>query len=288
MMNRDRAVAAAMELAAGLGLSAKEANVLHESNRLAVRLLPSDTLVRVAEAQFKPSAEFEVRLALELARAEAPAGTLEPRVAPRAYAHDGFVVTFWSYYEPAPPGSFGPADYARALEQLHACMRQIDMPVPHFTYRVSEAQRLVGDPELTPALTDGDRAFVSDTLHSVLRAISARGRPEQRLHCEPHPGNVLRTKQGVRFIDLETCCRGPIEFDLAHAPEEVAAHYPGADEQLIRQCRILMLAMVAAWRWDRNDRFPNGAQAARDYISALRVAVSGGPVVAPGLPTWDA
>ena len=287
-MNRDRAVAAAMEVAAGLGLSAEEANVLHESNRLAVRLLPSDALVRVAEAQFKPSAEFEVRLALELARAGAPAGTLDPRVAPRAYVHDGFVATFWAYYEPAPPGSFGPADYALALEQLHGCMRQIDMPVPHFTYRVSEAQRLVGDPELTPALTDGDRAFLSDTSQSVLRAISARGRPEQRLHCEPHPGNVLRTKQGVLFIDLETCCRGPIEFDLAHAPEEVAAHYPGADEQLIRECRILMLAMVAAWRWDRNDRFPNGAQAARDYISALRVAVSGGPVVAPGLPTWDA
>ena len=287
MMNRDRAVAAATGVAAGFGLRVEDATVLHESNRLAARLLPCDVLARVAEARFKPSAEFEVRLALELARVGAPAGTLDPRVAPGAYLHDGFVVTFWAYYEPAPPGWFGPADYARALEQLHACMRQIDMPVPHFSYRVSEAQRLVGDPELTPALTDSDRAFLSDTLQSVLQAIRARGRPEQRLHCEPHPGNVLRTKRGVRFIDLETCCRGPVEFDLAHAPEEVAAYYAGADEQLIRQCRILMLAMVAAWRWDRNDRFPNGAQAARDYISALRVAVSGGPVVAPGLPTWD-
>ncbi len=28
-------------------------------------------------------------------------------------------------------------------------------------------------------------------------------------------------------MDLATCCRGPVEFDLAHAPEEVAEHYEG-------------------------------------------------------------
>ena len=283
--DRNRAVAAAMEVAAALDLAVTDAIVLHESNRLAVRLLPCDVLARVAVARFRRSAEFEVGLAQRLAEAGAPAGAPEPRAAPVAYVRDGYVVTLWTYYEPAPGLTL--ADYAHALERLHACMRRIDTPTPHFTYRVSEAQRLVADRALTPALVDADRAFLSDTLQSLRQAVIARGRPEQLLHCEPHPGNALRTKQGVLFIDLETCCRGPVEFDLAHAPEEVAAHYAGADQPLIRECRILMLAMVAAWRWDRNDQFPNGAQAARDYVSALRVAVSGGPVVAPGLPAWD-
>jgi hypothetical protein len=70
---------------------------------------------------------------------------------------------------------------------------------------------------------------------------------------------VLNTRNGPLFIDLETCCRGPIEFDLAHAPEEVIERYQNADQELLRKCRTLVLAMVAAWRWDRNDQFPGRA-----------------------------
>ena len=75
---------------------------------------------------------------------------------------------------------------------------------------------------------------------------------------------MLRTKKGLRFIDFETCCRGPVEFDLSYVPEEVSVLYRSTDQQLLRECRVLMLAMVAAWRWDRNDQFPNGRQAARE------------------------
>ena len=81
---------------------------------------------------------------------------------------------------------------------------------------------------------------------------------------------MLSTKSGLLFIDLETCCRGPVEFDLAHVPEEVIEHYPDADQELLRDCRNLVLAMVAAWRWDSDDQFPNGQRAGRELLSALR------------------
>ncbi|WP_028193789.1 hypothetical protein [Salinispora pacifica] len=75
------------------------------------------------------------------------------------------------------------------------------------------------------------------------------------------------------FIDLETCCRGPVEFDLAHAPEEVGEHYPGVDIVLLRECRILVLAMITAWRWDRADRLPNGRQLDANWLRQLRTAL---------------
>ena len=65
------------------------------------------------------------------------------------------------------------------------------------------------------------------------RAVSESGRPEQLLHGEPHPGNLLSTRTGPLFIDFETYCRGPIEFDLAHAPDDVGDHYPGVDRGLL-------------------------------------------------------
>ena len=289
-----RAVAAAKSIASALGLKSTNALVLSNSNKLAVRLLPCDVLARVAyrtrgdpgalatargvgegrgakaEDVGQEVAQFEVELAQRLAETESPAGVLEPRVEPRVHERDGFVITLWTYYEPAATGEVSPADYANALERLHAGMRKLDVTTPHFTDRVAEAQQLVASRDLTPALADADRELLSNTLGSLRRAICDRGATEQLLHGEPHPGNVLSTKNGLLFIDLETCCRGPVEFDLAHVPEEVSERYPDADQELLRECRILVLAMVAAWRWDRGDQLPNGQRAARELLSALR------------------
>jgi phosphotransferase family enzyme len=264
-----RAVAAALSTASALDLTVDDAIVLHDSNKLALRLLPCDVFARVAHLG-QEVAQLEVELAQRLAATESPVAALEPRVEPRVYERDGFAVTLWTYYESLAPADVSPADYASALERLHAGMRKLDVSTPHFTDRVAEAQQLVGSRDRTPALADADRELLSHTLRSLRRAIGDRGAAEQLLHGEPHPGNVLNTKNGLQFIDLETCCRGPVEFDLAHVPEEVSTRYPNADRELLRECRILVLAMVAAWRWDPGDQLPNGQRAARELLNALR------------------
>ena len=61
-----RAVAAAMSIASALDLTVKDAVVLHDSNKLALRLLPCDVLARVAHGG-QEVAQFEVELAQRLA-----------------------------------------------------------------------------------------------------------------------------------------------------------------------------------------------------------------------------
>jgi aminoglycoside phosphotransferase (APT) family kinase protein len=265
-----RAVAAARSTASAFDLTVDDAIVLQDSNRLVLRLTPCDVVVRVAPIAYRASAEFEVELAQRLAETESPAAALDPRVQPRVHVRDGFVMNMWTYYEPVPPQQVPPADYAHGLGRLHAGLRQIDLTTPHFTDRVSEAQQLVASREQTPALADADRELLRNTLRSQRQAIGERGAAEQLLHGEPHPGNVLSTKNGPVFIDLETCCRGPVEFDIAHAPEDVSQHYPGIDQELLRECRVLVLAMVAAWRWDPRDHHPDGRRAGRALLGALR------------------
>jgi phosphotransferase family enzyme len=264
-----RAVAAAMAIVSALDLTADEAVVLRNSNKLALRLLPCDLLARVAHTG-QEVAQFEVELAQRLAETKSPVAALEPRVEPRVYERDGFAVTLWTYYEPLAPPEVSPAGYADALERLHAGMRKLDITTLHFTDRVAEAQQLVASRDLTPALAEADRDLLGNTLRSLRRAICDGGAAEQLLHGEPHPGNVLSTKNGPLFIDLETCCRGPVEFDLAHVPEEVSERYPSAHQELLRECRGLVLAMVAAWRWDPGDQLPDGQRAARELLNALR------------------
>ena len=268
-----RAMAAAMSTASSLGLAAGDAIVLQNSNKLTLRLLPCDVLARVAPVAHQ-IAQFEIELAQQLAESGSPVAALEPRVDPRVYERDGFAVTLWTYYVPAaPPREVSPADYAGALERLHAGMRKLDIPAPHFTDRVEQAQQLVASRDRTPALAEADRELLGGTLRSLRRVIGDRGAAEQLLHGEPHPGNVLTTRNGLLFIDLETCCRGPVEFDLAHAPEEVSGRYPGVNQDLLGECRILVLAMITTWRWDRGDQLPNGRRLGAEWLSQIRAAL---------------
>jgi Phosphotransferase enzyme family len=263
-----RAVDAAISIVVALELPADDAIVVHNSNKLTLRLLPCDVVARVAHVG-REVAALEVELAQRLAEAGAPAAALDPRAEPRVYERDGYAVTLWSYYERATP-DIAPAGYAEGLERLHAAMRVLDVPTPHFTDRVASAEQLVISRELTPALADADRELLTTSLRRARQAVRDHCAAEQLLHGEPHPGNVLTTANGPLFIDLETCCRGPVEFDLAHVPEIVSDRYPDVDHGLLGDCRQLVLAMVAAWRFEPDDQLPNGKRAGRDLLSALR------------------
>jgi Ser/Thr protein kinase RdoA (MazF antagonist) len=266
------AIRAASSVASACGLRVDDAVVLQDSNKLTLRLLPCDVVARVAPIGQQVAA-LEVELAQRLAATGSPVVALDPRAEPRVYVRDGFTVTLWTYHETVSTREATSAEYADALLRLHAGMRQIDTATPHFTDRVAEAQALVEDRTCTPELPAAGRELLGYALRHLSREIRDRGAPEQLLHGEPHPGNVLSTKEGLLFIDLETCCRGPVEFDIAHAPDEVAEHYPDTDQALHRRCRVLKLAMITTWRWDRDDHFPNGRRLAREWLGELRAVM---------------
>jgi hypothetical protein len=279
-MNRteaQRAITAAVALGLELGLVVSEARIVCNSNKLGLRLLPCDSFARVAVSG-QEAFRFEIEIALRLSENGSPVASLDTRVEPRVYERDGFAFTLWRHYDQPgiDPGTLG---YANALERLHVGMAQLDVGAPHFSDRVSEAQRLLRSHDRTPRLEDTDRELLLETLRSCDRAIKERALAEQLLHGEPHAGNVLSAPEGLVFIDFETCCRGPVEFDLAHVSEAVCDAYPGADPGPIQECRGLVLAMVAAWRWDTSDQFPNGARAGRALLTALRAG--------PPWPTLD-
>jgi Ser/Thr protein kinase RdoA (MazF antagonist) len=276
---RQRAVAAALSVASALGLDVDSAVVLQASNRLTLRLLPADAVARVALSSHG-AAQLEVDLAARLADADSPVATLDARVPARVDQRDGFAITLWTWYEPRQSRALTPAAYADALRRLHRGMRQVDLETPHFLDRVQEAKELVANPSRTPALSDADRKLLTNTFSRLTSAIVERGAAEQLLHGEPHPGNVLDTEAGPLFIDLETACRGPVEFDLAHVPEDVCARYPDIDHTLLEQCRNLVLAMVAAWRLEPGDQLPGGERALGELLAALRAG--------PPYPTLDA
>lgn len=263
-----RAAVAASSLARELDLDVGDVVVVQNSNTLALRLLPCDVFARTAVVGQEVAA-FEVLLAQDLGAVSAPIASLDPRMEARVYERDGFAVTFWTYYESV-TDTASPATYADALHRLHRAMRSSDVEAPHCTERIAAAEALLTNRHETPALGNADRTLLLDTLRGGREAMCKRVSADQLLHGEPHPGNLLVTRNGLLFIDLETCCRGPVEFDVAHAPDEVSLLYPGVDQVLLHECRRLVLAMVAAWRWDVRDEFPNGRRYGLSILDVLR------------------
>lgn len=264
----ERAISAAAATARALGLRVDDGVVLQNSNKLALHLRPCDSFARVAPVAHG-RAQMEIDLATRLAEAGAPVAAPDPRLPLRVHERDAVTITFWTYYAPE-AGEAAPAAFAGALANLHEGMRRVRIAAPHFTDRVAEAETLLADPGLTPDLPPPDRAFLTGLLQRLRRSVLGHGAAEQMLHGEPHAGNLLNTREGPRFIDFETVCVGPVEFDLAHAPEAVAEHYPGADPDLLGDCRGLVLAMVAAWRWDAADDFPDRDLWRHRFMNALR------------------
>ena len=281
-----RAVAAAMATGSALGLAVDGAVVLNDSNRLVVRLTPCDVVARVTptthHAGHHASAGREVELVRRLARTDSPVAGLDPRVEPRVVVRDGFEIALWTYFAPV-RRVLPPAEYAQALEHLHVGLRQIDVTTPHVMDRVAAVQHDVASRDVTPELAETDRALLADTLRDLSRSIAHRRAPEQLLHGEPHPWNVLDTESGPVFTDFENTAHGPVEYDLAWVPEAVRERYPDADHDLVGECRGLVLAMIAAYRWRRDDEHPSGR---RSGVAFLDVVRDGPPWPALDDVTW--
>jgi thiamine kinase-like enzyme len=70
------------------------------------------------------------------------------------------------------------------------------------------------------------------------------------IHGAPHSYNILLVEGEPRFIDFETTCVGPCEWDLAHTDSEVSEAYSRVTNfELLRVCRDMVSLKTAAWCW---------------------------------------
>jgi aminoglycoside/choline kinase family phosphotransferase len=81
-----------------------------------------------------------------------------------------------------------------------------------------DARALLGDGASLPGITADDRTVLLksfDRLKARLDEVATEDR-FIAIHGAPHPHNVLLVAGEAVFIDFETTCMGPVEWDLAH------------------------------------------------------------------------
>jgi hypothetical protein len=258
----------AAAIARSFGLRVSSPLTLSDSNNVVVWLRPSPVVAKVGTGHYR-------RLALELSVAQHLVSSGAPVVPPagqiprQVYRGQSFEVTFWAYqdhYDREP----GAAELALALREVHGALLGYEGPLPSFQDELDDVATLLADEAFAPALGAADRELLSSALERFAGELRACEAVERPLHGSPHSANVLFGPVGPRFIDFETACKGPFEWDLAHLGDDAVGAYPDrADPRALRACRALVSVKTAARCWGRFEH-PGLRWHARHHLSVIR------------------
>ena len=193
---------------------------------------------------------LEHGISTELAAAGAPIAPPVEHVAPVVDEETALLVTLWRRLD-HDDRDVSAENSARVLALLHEYLARYTGGVPSFKEKLDQARLALADDALMAALPVRDRSMLRAAVDRYRADVDAIDYTERTLHGEPHSGNLLSTPNGLRWIDLEGVCRGPLEWDLAFLDEEVASFFPGSrsrpsraspDPQQRAGCHVVLVA----------------------------------------------
>jgi hypothetical protein len=261
---------AVSEVARDFGVEVEEPVLLQDTNNIVFWLAPSPVVAKVGTGRHdRLGRELTTCMALEDASAPVvPPSHLVPRAVHQR--HD-YRITFWQYVAPTDGGLPAPS-VASALATLHEALARIEGSdgLPAFSEELDLVRRRLNDHRFAPVLAEADRRL----LLTALGLLTPDCGVDSVLHGSPHRFNILSARGRPRFIDFETVCRGPIEWDLAHLEPAVAETYPGPiDSELLVRCTVLVSAKTAAWCWDQADQNDDMRRHASHHLDQVREAL---------------
>jgi hypothetical protein len=282
----DRARAAAVAVARGHGLACGDPVLLHDGVNAVVHLRPAPVVARVATLTpllRDGDRSFRREVALAGALTAAGAAVIPPSdlLPPGPHVRDGVLLSFWRHVEVLPDRP-SPRDAGRSLAALQDALAGVDpgwdggpldTPLDDVATFARRGAGLGADPAL---------AARAGSLAAALRPLLAPDR--EVLHGDAHPGNLLATRAGWVWADLEDTCRGPRAWDLAvlrwtrrlDGRAALAAVDGAPSDEELAPYRWLRSLHGAAWWFVHAVRVPGDLPAARQRLDEALAQVSAG------------
>lgn len=264
-----------MEIAASIGIKTESPRILKDSNNTIVHLVPSSIVAKVGTSTIRrwdgTTLERELDVATHLVEQGAPvvAPSTDPPAGP-FHSRRGLTVTLWRYYAQTEPLDIGAARIA--LHAVHDGLARYRRPLPDFEAEFTGVTELLAASKL-PQLPQTERTYlthIGDQLAQRLRLLAG---PRQALHGAPHFGNLLHTPDGPLWMDFETACYGPLEWDIAGFPGPVGNTFPLLQEDVLATLRLVRSFTVSVKCWAQYGRAPEVDDAARYHLSLLHRAL---------------
>ncbi|MDP8976035.1 MAG: aminoglycoside phosphotransferase family protein [Actinomycetota bacterium] len=244
-----RAVEAAIGIASLFSVEVRDPVILADSNNVVVWLAPSPVVAKVGTGHHR-SLSLELAVARHLVQRCAPVVAPASELPQRVHQVEGFEVTFWEYEAHDRDEEADPELLGRALFELHRVLRSYPGRLASYERELDEVRNVLSQPAQAPALTNVDRELLLSALDRFRTELASREVDQRPLDGSPHSFNVLVADGKPTFIDFETVCEGPVEWDLAHVGPDTAVAYPGAWNAGVRDlCAALVSVKTATWCW---------------------------------------
>jgi hypothetical protein len=224
--------------------------MIQETNNTVVWLRPYDVIAKVGKRRHSPETlAREHAVASVLRRFDSPCAGPVAGAYPTTDEETGFTVTLWERLDHDPKGLPAPEVIGHSLLELHRGLARYDGDLPSLQFSLEMARATLADDEQMSALPEPDRNLLRAEYDRLREGVEVHGYSEQPLHGEAHDRNVLATPNGLRWIDSEGVCLGPLEWDLAFLPSDAVKAFPSVDLALLEMLRTLNSARVATWCW---------------------------------------
>ena len=255
-----QAIAAAVDIARGCGLEVNgtvRASLHEQPGGLARTNRGRGQDPCRARLAFAPGTRGRDRTECPSAPVVTPASGIPAIV----HSRNGVDITFWRFHPQEPATDFAAARVAAGLKPLHAALAQMSpglrARLPPYSRELDKARALLSDCSGIPALPDDDRRLLATAFDRLRASLDELAPPATHvvIHGGPHPYNVLLVDRKPLFIDFETTCTGPVEWDMAHV-DPGAEWYAGKplDRELLRVCGRMISVMTAVFCWSDVDR----------------------------------
>jgi thiamine kinase-like enzyme len=181
----------------------------------------------------------------------------------------GFVVTLWNRLDHDPTARAPGSMVAGSLRELHKALSLVEIDMPDFRLGLRRARTALSDDDRVAALAADDIALLRNAFDALLPQLEDRTFPQCSLHGEPHDGNWLFTPSGIRWIDFENVCSGPLEWDLAFLSDSARRDFTSVDHELLALLSVLNSARVATWCWAQA-RFPEMRRHGEHHLNIVK------------------
>jgi hypothetical protein len=198
------------EVAAALGLDARDAVVVRQTSSTVVDLAPAPVIARLWPAGRRDLDVVRRELAVTSYLAHAGAPVAAPWTEAGPHERAGLVVTLWWRVDHDPDRPLDGAAAGRALREVHDHLTDHDgAGLPHFA-RLDEVRAVAAilDPASAEAAELGEAIALAEVV------VAGLGVQLQPVHGDAWLGNVLRAPGGPVWSDFERLCLGPRELDL--------------------------------------------------------------------------
>ena len=274
--------AAAVKVAASLGVHAADPLILADGANVIVHLSPAPVVAKVAASTpaVRPDNAAWLQRELDVVRFLADRGvpvmTPSPEVPPVVHHGDGQVMSFWRYLSPI-PGLAGEETIGSMLRDLHAELRDYPAELRDYPAQLPFLAPL-GD---IPAFLSRPQTRLTASQAAALAAAHARltaqldhGRG-QSLHGDAGAGNLMATDAGWVWHDFEDTCTGPVAWDLAAStasprldgPRILAAYGEPVDPAQLEVCQQLRKLHLTVWYNLYAERLPDLAPRAAELLA---------------------